>query len=166
LSDDPRRLGIRLHDIHFSPPYRDITATAINLRSGTRDLAALGNGWSLPEQSGCWTNGPAASLQWHSLVSLPVRGNLILRVSNAFGPPSKGTKGRVEINGHTLGPFLVPPGHALPTELAFAIPETILGDRDMEVRIMIDEPTSPAELGLSADRRRLGLSVESIRVEP
>jgi len=163
LSPDQRQLGLYLTDIRSSLCTRDAAATPLDFRENGGDLAVLWSGWSHPETEGCWTEAADASLRWISPHDLSAHAYLVIR-GFAFSRT-------ISINGRQVGTLSQLKVPSQPSKLFLRLSELFLpldmrpGEREINVHIHIDNPRSPRELGLSSDDRKLGLFVQSVRIE-
>jgi hypothetical protein len=163
LGADTRRLGLFLEDLRcVSPCIRDITSAPLYLHRDSSDLDVLWRGWSSPEPTGCWTEGPDAFLRWISPHTLPANGQLVIR-GLSFAPRGP-LKGFVSVNVSpvpTVYKLVLEPG-----EINLSVPiRAAPTQRECDVHIHFDNACSPQELGLSSDGRKLGLFVRSIAIE-
>ena len=120
----------------------------------------LGTGWSTPEPAGTWTDGKTAilSLQLNS----PRTSDLALIAKftpyfvNGHAPPLV----KVEVGGSEVEQWRM--SAANPVVRCAIIPASLAPRGRISVALHIEGPPPPAELGLSADTRRLGVFVEWI----
>jgi hypothetical protein len=164
LSEDTRQLGLFLQDIRIiSPCVRDAAETPLKLHDDSGDLAVLWSGWSHPEPEGCWTDGPDASLRWTSPRDVPTGACLVIR-GTVFAHENEALRGSISINGRLAGDFNQLHGTSGPVDLTVPL-LTSPCQREVYVQLHFDNPKSPYEVGLSSDRRKLGLFLQSIRIE-
>ncbi len=157
---DARTLGIFLHDIRTLGAPRDIASAPIDFRT---DEEVVWTGWSFPEDAGRWTDGEEAIIRWTSTKDIPANSLLKLAIAGHFGQPT--LTGDVSLNGTTLGALdLRTPSSE--QEILLPVPIRIAAKEEIEIRIRIDRPRSPEELGLSSDSRKLGLLVRTLKLEP
>jgi hypothetical protein len=164
LSRDMRRLGLFLQDCRIiSPCVRDAAATPLNLHHDSGDLAVLWSGWLHPESEGCWNDGPNAVLRWISPRDLPADARIVIR-GLGFAPDGKALRGSISINGRRAGDLEQLNHVSGPVDLS--VPLGTLGvDREINVHIHFDNPRSPRAAGISSDERRLGLFLQSVRID-
>ena len=126
--------------------------------------AALLDGWSEPEEWGAWSVAKSCSLRLYlsQRPIQPVRVELICRAFLAGKHAQLKAECRV--------------GDTAPQELSFAAgsmagrrflaidPSAIAFDGSVTVAIRLSEPRSPADLGLNADVRPLGIGLERLRL--
>jgi hypothetical protein len=109
------------------------------------------------------TEAADASLRWISPHDLSAHAYLVIR-GFAFSRT-------ISINGRQVGTLSQLKVPSQPSKLFLRLSELFLpldmrpGEREINVHIHIDNPRSPRELGLSSDDRKLGLFVQSVRIE-
>ena len=132
---------------------------------GRDDEKYLADGWSGREIGGGrsfrWAAGPEAGL----LVRLVDRPFVLSFVAAPFLVPDAGPQiVRVQVEDRLLGTFVLSEGF---TRYQVDVPAEILPARDWtRVRFQFGYSGSPAELGISNDRRQLAVQFDSIRLEP
>ena len=110
-------------------------------------------GFSHREEWGRWTNGDTAVIKLKGL--LPESFKLVLEAF-AFGP-NVGQPIKIRIGNSEKIIYLSNQKSTVSLEFA--------GMRDAEsIVIHVPKPTSPRELGLSEDKRRLGIGIVSIKI--
>ena len=163
VSADTRRLGLFLESVRtLSQCVRDAMAAPLCLHLDSSDLDVLWRGWSSPEPTGCWTDGPDAFLHWTSPRKLPADARLAIR-GLCFAPRGP-LRGFVSINASpvpTIYKLYLKQG-----DIDLSVPiRAAPGQREVNVHIHLDNACSPQALGLSSDNRSLGLFVHSIAIE-
>ncbi len=119
-------------------------------------------GWSYPELTGRWTLGHEATIAWsvrghEDALELHVDGHAFLH-KNA---PTKSIK--LCLNDRQVAHWRFRIDGASPLPARIAIPAALTCNRDvLMLTFVIQSPCSPAEVGLSADPRALGLHLRSI----
>jgi hypothetical protein len=126
-------------------------------------LPVLAEGWSLPERSGVWTDGPEASLR----LPLPEDGEGALIVDLELDPFSvpgdesravevlfEGRRRRVDLRA----------GDPRNRPLRLRI-EPRSGRRLLELDLFLRNPADPSQHGID-DERRLGVHLRSLMVTP
>jgi hypothetical protein len=112
-------------------------------------------GWSEPEDWGTWSDGTHASLAFRQ--TNPSEGTKLRLLAAGFeraaAQPQSVT---VRIDGHSVGLVELA---AAPQWIEFDVPGRGL---DHRVDFEIATPTSPADRGLSADPRRLGIALHNM----
>ena len=122
--------------------------------------------WSADERWGSWTLGYGADLVL-PLATVPKRGLVLTgrmkALANARNPRQEI---EIVINGRQIDSWVFRDGDV--QEKKAFIPVALLQKTDdkyyLHVGFRIKKPKSPAELGLSADRRLLGLGVQELTV--
>ena len=151
LSSDTRRLGIAISAIDISP----LQGTSV-LGIPLSDLGGTLEGFSDAESWGRWTDGEVARVHFPDPLQRRVS---VLLWAMAFGP-NVGQPVRFSISGSERTAELA--AHMAPVRLDFV--DVPPGSSSLE--ILIPAPTSPQQLGLSADRRRLGVGLAALAVLP
>jgi hypothetical protein len=134
------------------------------------DFSSSGNagkfmafGWSVPEQWGTWTDGPRAELVLQ-LTPPPVKAVVLSATVGAFVSdqhPSLDVD--VFVNGCILASWSFANGQNV-GERQIIIPLNIAKEPTLRVVFRMYDSKSPAELGLSTDGRKLGLSMYTLRM--
>lgn len=127
----------------------------------------LGPGWSAPEPWGIWSSEAAAWLR----IGLPqgTTGPVQLRLQTkgfvADGRPDQVVD--VHVNGVEIGRLRFDLSKSA-QDATFDVPESVRDRRagSLVVRFDISNPTSPESLGLSEDKRRLGLGLTGLEIVP
>ena len=164
LSSDERKLGLFVQSVRITLPYLcDAAATPLQFHQKSDDLAVLWSGWSHPDADGCWTDGADASMRWLSPRDLSSGARLVIR-GFAFSPGGIAPKGTISVDGRQVGTLdqLDPPWRS--SELSLPL-DMQPGERQINVDIHVDNPRSPRQAGLSSDERKLGLFVQSVRID-
>lgn len=164
-------------------PYRyfTITGTQFNaslttvvrgsdLSLGARSASSntfLVSGWSQPESWGVWSDGHSAKLRIKidsnfsnpATVSLTMKGFFFGRHRHMTITPI--------INGTRMQAFVLDADMAMPVTQGWVLKAGALRNHGgiVDIELVINQPRSPAELGLSADHRKLGIGLTHIRVE-
>jgi hypothetical protein len=162
LDDDDRRVGVFLRRLTVrEPPLRE-QRQAIELAEGADDENVLAGGWGEAEALGRWTVGGLARI-WMRCAFEPGPRELEL---DAF--PLSGRRGRalaveVLIDGRRVGATRYGESPAGPSPRRFPLPGwAVGGDGELVIGLRMRGAVSPHALGLSPDRRELGLFVRRI----
>ncbi len=113
---------------------------------------------------GAYTQGSVASLH---LIAAPPPEAMVLEVkAGAFLVGGRLTKQRVTVcaNGHPAGEWVWK--DAAPAWRDMVIPKEFLTGDEVLLEFRIARPGSPAEFGISADPRMLGIDISSLRLRP
>jgi hypothetical protein len=167
LSDDDRQLGFLLHKlVVLATPHYEI-GSMLDFGAGARGLAALGGGWSEPEPAGCWSNGPNAMLLVR-IDDAPRALELTLDADPYIGQPGRRIIVDVLANGRRTGTLTYDNDDAerLTTRRVTIAPRRGDLPGELALTFRIRQPASPAQHGLSGDRRKLGIFLRSLRLAP
>lgn len=119
-----------------------------------KDLVARSEGLSSPEDWGAWSTAQQLRLEFAS--PLPVRYRIRMQAV-AFGPNiGKTFTLKAGANSKTF---------TLDDQLAEYVFEIDNAQRTSTLSIEVPQPTSPAQLGMSADDRQLGIGLLSLSIE-
>jgi hypothetical protein len=138
-------------------------STALNFSASGNGALLLGPGWSTVEDWGVWSMAPRAELVLP--VTGPFRGALKLVIHGQIFHPPRTLRVRIEQQSR----ILYEREACLSTDVVALEPSSIelLTDNPAdELRIVfaIDRCISPAELGVSADTRKLGFGLRRIEI--
>jgi glycosyltransferase involved in cell wall biosynthesis len=127
-------------------------------------VAALIDGWSEPEDWGTWSMAKSCSLELHldTMPTLPVLVELVCRAFTPAGNPRLRVSCRVGDMVPQEWSFspVSPGGHR-----SFRIdPAVVAADGSVLITFILSNPRSPADLGLNADVRPLGMGIERMRI--
>jgi hypothetical protein len=118
-------------------------------------------GWSAPEEAFTWTDGPSASLV------LPVTGAGAPLTLRAKVRPLLVRRNisrqrvRLQVNGKEVGEATV----GGTGDMTFDIPGGLLTDpQRLELTFGLPDAASPAQFGISTDRRRLGVAFFTLQL--
>ena len=129
----------------------------------------LASGISSPEKWGTWTIGDKAILKFIYQPGLCIGISLKLTLSAFIHSKNKRILSFVQLNGYLLGKLnFVYKGQASikPQNYSFKIPNAyMLPDKINAIKFTISGAQSPYNLGLSADRRVLGLAFTRMEFE-
>jgi hypothetical protein len=123
--------------------------------------AIIWDGFSSPEAVGTWTEGSVATLVMNPDKLVP--SQIIVQASGfVAGGPIHAT---VVVDEKQVGEMVFTEKNQ-GGRFAFDVPEDALSDGALKVDFLIAEPRSPKDLGLSGDKRKLGLLVHSFELAP
>jgi len=135
----------------------------IDFRTGGQGHQFLVSGWSHPELEYAWTLGKRAAIR------LPTGGascdcSLKLRAGPMVHPGLINYQRLyIDVNGANVAKLV---GRQL-SQFDILVPATTLhGSASAEITLHMPDATSPAEIGLSGDKRELGFWLSSLRLEP
>ena len=126
--------------------------------TGQQGWASLGHGWSEPEAHNVWAVGPRSTLVLPRLPSSP-RGYAMTLSLEPYAPQGRPQFLAITCNGVPLGEFGLDAGRPL---IARLDPGVLAGRGRTELVFTPRNHVSPADLGLSSDRRPLSFALHSI----
>ena len=138
-------------------------ATRIEFRYGGNGLRFLGAGWQSPEVWGVW-GGPRSTM----VLGLPKRQyKLTARVSAFLSPSYPQREFNINVSGRTVATWAFSIGGSETGDRTANIPVDAIPDNGLtEIEIVPTTPLiSPAEAGISADPRELGMGLISMVIE-
>jgi alginate O-acetyltransferase complex protein AlgJ len=118
-------------------------------------------GFSGSEPAGTWTEGSRSIMR----LALPATDrDLIVRfLSAAFVPPGRGQHVRIMANDEQVGDLHITEGTL--REYEILIPARLVTKDKLLLRFEIDQPTSPSEMGINADVRKVTLFFVNLTVD-
>lgn len=124
----------------------------------------LKSGWSRPEPWGTWSISTSARVVIPIADNLP-NGRLAIEVvAQGFVSPQSALRVvRASVDGRTHATMTFTPENAV-ILTTMPVDAATLSKRFIEIRFDVADPVSPAQLGLSPDRRSLGVGIRSIRL--
>ncbi len=126
--------------------------------AGQQGWTSLGHGWSEPEVHNVWAVGPRSTLVLPRLPASP-RGYVMTLSLEPHAPPGRSQAVAIACNGIPLGEFELDRDRRVVARLS---PAVLAGSGRTELVFTPRHHASPAELGLSADRRALSFALHSI----
>ena len=134
---------------------------------GEGGVRLQGNGWSAPEPWGTWTDGYKANL-----LPIPIgeefkNEDLIVQadVMPFIGTPGQKQAVRVSANGKVVANWLFTDLNPQHIATALIPRQVFANEKTLSLSFDILNPTSPNSLGLSEDRRMLGIGLRQIRIK-
>ncbi|MBI2750240.1 MAG: hypothetical protein HYX43_13145 [Burkholderiales bacterium] len=139
---------------------------AINFRQGGNALLYQRQGWDFSSPGGTWTIAPTARLALKLVgnTALAQKFSIELVAQGMVGPSHPVTRAELVINGMSLGVYAF--GHEQTLQLPFHPPANALSDGVLEMELRVLDPVSPHSLGLSEDKRELGVLLIRLRITP
>jgi len=131
--------------------------------SGGTGVAALGEGWSIPESHGCWSVTDRAEMTFYLS---EVTSDLILdgEAVGFFRPSTIEKIVGVMVNGIAIGHFRIFANSGI-QKFRVLVPQACLGGGNkFKLTFTPQDPCSPQELGLYDDARSLGIALSSVSV--
>ena len=159
-SPDDRILGIGVGAVRLLT-YRPTLCKMnmpMSLRAGAMPSRVLLTGWHAPEEWGCWTSKPTASLRLS--VAEPMQAAIRLELHLAL-PPER-PELTLSVNGMML-PAVSPVEGVNTWDLPM---KATNGKTELLVLLTVSETFCAVRAGVSADDRELGIGVSSIRLIP
>jgi len=138
---------------------------AIAFGSGGNGESFTAEGWGQPEAWGRWSLGSTAQLVLR--MSPPATGDLTLdaSVGALLAGSRRSARATIFVNGAQVGEWDFRPEDT-PGRRQARVPRDLVADTGvMVIEFKVAEPVSPAELAVSLDVRRLGLSLRSLTVK-
>ncbi|HYE53147.1 MAG TPA: hypothetical protein VEB20_26345, partial [Azospirillaceae bacterium] len=157
--------GTNLEACRGDPPAYE-PGTVLSFAPGGGALPYLLGGWSVGDPWGAWTMGPRADLAM--VLPEPVQDDMVMELELfPFLPPGREARGlEVLVNSLSVAHLDV----ARDGEMRkVAIPlraADMYGRRDITIRLAVDRPDVPKDLGLGPDDRPLGFGVASLAIRP
>lgn len=136
----------------------------IDFRAGCGGARFLASGWSGPESSGVWSDGPIAELMFDFGSSLKDDVAFDFALHAFHG--TEETARRVEITAGrdvSLELWELAPGNISHRRLL--VPASAASGSPLLIRFRFLNPASPSSLGLSGDRRELAICLVRLRIE-
>jgi hypothetical protein len=163
-SADDRRLGMLLGTVTLEEIDRSVRpGETVVFTEGSGAERLLGEGWSVLEQTGVWTDGERASLVLKATDVPPATAELVLAVSAFVTPDHPKLKVEVSALDEQLGRvFRHGEGQRL-LRIPFPAAADAQGGRAL-FELRLSHPARPVDLGLGGDVRRLGLQLEWLMV--
>ena len=139
-----------------------LTGQGLEFARGGSGVGALAEGWSEPEAWGVWSVAKACRLRLRldPVPTIPVRIGLACRAFVHERHPW--LRVACSAGGATIGSWDFSPGSALGPRSFRLDPGALGADGALTLTFELDNPRSPAELGLNADIRPLGLGLEKL----
>jgi hypothetical protein len=160
-SADDRRLGIRVREVALAEVDRSVRrGEKIVFTEGSGAERLLGEGWSLLEPTGVWTDGEQASLVLKLTDLPPAAAEVVLAVSAFVTPDHPEFEVEVSALGGHLAGRSFRHGEA---QRLLRIPWPAAGGDQAgrtPFELHFSDPARPIDLGLGDDPRRLGLYLE------
>ena len=163
LSGDTRKVGLALHTLRvdlaiYSP------GEVLDFRTGGNARSFEREGWADPEPGGSWTVGG------HSVLVLqlpaPPTSDLVLSIeAHAFTPPQRSHFDEtLVVNGRVAAQWSITDHEPL-IQRQVRLPAGLIRSPVVPIEFINHDPRSPADLALSADTRKVGLALHTLRVD-
>jgi hypothetical protein len=138
--------------------------THIEFRAGCGGARFLASGWSHPESSGVWSDGPIAELMFD--FGSPLKDDVAFDFSFHTFHGAGDTTRRVEIKtarDASLALWELAPGNSVQRRLL--VPASAAIGSLLLIRFRFLNPASPSSLGLTGDPRELAIHLVRLRIE-
>jgi hypothetical protein len=132
----------------------------------SQGLLCLRSGWSVAEQCGTWSDGDVATM------AMRVKGgsqqDLAMTIESFALVNERHPLQEVEVdvNGHFVKTLKFTSSSRVSNVLTVSKAYCSQNDGMLNTEFKIKDPTSPAELGISTDSRKLGMYLMSLKVDP
>jgi len=136
----------------------------IDFSSGGNGANTLVSGWSSPEAWGIWSEGLESVLRFKVIQAL--RTDLKITLSGSpFELPTGAQEVEIVVNGKLVSRISKQP-RSSKTSFNFSVPKELIlkNNNRVELLIKVSNPTSPLELGISNDPRKLGFGLVSVSI--
>jgi len=127
--------------------------------------ALLEKGWSGPEKEGRWSDAPTADLSIQLCQAPESDLDLVLDAHGLVFDRRPRSEMEIFVNGAPVGTVAFRQGTP-DAPVTVRLARRAFGDKDdLRLTFRFDDPRSPSELGLSDDRRALGIFMRSLTLE-
>jgi len=162
LDDDDRRVGVFLRRLLVRAPSVYEIGSTLALGGGSESESMLFGDWGDAEPLGRWTVGPVARLLMRLDGSIPPL-QLEFAAIPFLGPSGRALQAEVLLNGRAVRSLSYDAANAGTSVTRVPLPAELVGDHgDILLEWRIRDPRSPHSLGVSADRRALGLFLRRV----
>jgi hypothetical protein len=122
----------------------------------------LRHGWSFPEHWGIWSRGARSALHltFDDATVFPITVELDLQ---AFCPPGLTQSVAISVNGRNVALLVFEPLRTERVEPIEIQAEDLSPEFSAEITFDISNPTAPADIEPSSDRRKLGVAIRRLR---
>lgn len=167
---DPRHWGVSL-DAHAHQSALPLQAAdyrlgeVIDFRLGGNALPYQRQGWDFSSPGGTWTLARTTRLVLCPAAEPSNTPTWVLEITaqGLVGPTHPHTRAEIVVNGHSLGDHLF--GHERVIRLPLPADTATQPDGSLCLEFQVRDPVSPQALGLSDDRRDLGLLLVQLRID-
>ncbi|HLJ15254.1 MAG TPA: hypothetical protein VKV15_12210 [Bryobacteraceae bacterium] len=136
----------------------------LDFRAGGNASHFEAEGWGDPEPGGSWTVGSHSVLMLQ-LPAQPASGLVLLIEAHAFTPPQRSHfDDTLLINGRIAAQWSITAQEPL-LRRQVRLQAGLIRSRAVRIEFVNHDPRSPADLGLSADGRKVGLALHTLRLE-
>ena len=136
----------------------------LDFRRGGNGQPFEGAGWGNPERGGSWTVADRSVLLLK--LSAPPTNDLLLTIeAHAFTPPQRNRFDEtLMVNGRVAAEWPITSQEPL-IRRQVRLPAELIRFGVVRIEFINHDPRSPADLGVSADKRKLGLVLDTVRLD-
>lgn len=154
---------------YFSVKPEDLARLAPVLNAGTMigpDAIRqfLSSGWSGDEPWGVWSEGAHSTLRFRATSDIPSGSSLRILATGFWAGDHQRLKITSHVNGSDELEFTFSADQAQPLSINLPLPE-LKSDDPVTIDLYYEEPVSPAELGISPDRRKLAIGIVELELK-
>jgi hypothetical protein len=144
-------------------PY--VLGSVIDFRRGGNAGRFKEEGWGMAEDGGSWTVGGRSVLVLS--VAGPPSSDLLLTLrAHAFTPPRRPRfEETLRVNNTSVADWLITDRESS-IERRVRLAGALASSRQLRIEFINHDARSPAELGISTDDRKVGLALETLKLEP
>ncbi|MCF3652081.1 hypothetical protein [Synoicihabitans lomoniglobus] len=124
----------------------------------------LNGGWSHQETDFRWTVGPESGLQFFFKEMPETALHLSFSTFTLLAPSQTKKTAEIFANDRLVGSWVFDTTDNDSIRIVEIPPEAISPNRLLDLRLIIDPPSSPLSLGVNADSRPLGIAIRSITI--
>jgi len=134
-----------------------------DLQPGRGLEMVLRHGWSSPEEWGTWSVGGRSALRvaFDLAITLPITVELELQALVRSGLTQSVA---ISVNGRGVAVLVFDPSRPERVEPIEIRAEDLSPEFAAEIAFDISNPTAPADIGPSSDRRKLGVAIRRLRI--
>jgi hypothetical protein len=119
---------------------RDIRTSSFRFDLNGGDFGMLWGGWSMPDETGCWSAGRKSELRWRAARSLPAGTRITAHVAKYKTHQSSPATLRVSFNGRAAGFLTLDSGNAgAPQDFTIVLPVSVAADEEVAISFSFDE---------------------------
>lgn len=125
------------------------------------------SGWSQPDAWGVWSDSDVAQIRMRTSSNSTGSMSVSLSMNGFFFGKHRQITVIPTIDGTRMPAFTLSAAMQMPVTHSWTVSSDVLRSHNgiVDIELEIDKPRSPAELGASADLRRLGIQLTSARIE-
>lgn len=166
LSVDNRKLGLAIEDVRIVPVAQEALyalGSTIDFRWGGDAKLYEAEGWAEAEDGGTWALGGRSVLTLH-LPAPPTTDLLLTMTAHSFLPPQRPKfQETLLVNNRVVADWSV---SSTQLEERVRVPQALIRSGFLKIEFFDHDPRSPADFGVSIDGRKLGLALETLKLEP